>query len=278
VASVCVSAPVLLGQSTTVVVSGKGTFGSDAPSTEWTAPNGTRQFSFTTANPPSPCGSPSVGFGFVISQFSNFVYYLNGALVNTIPNHMQLYNLSSQGGGWLLDDFDNLNNGFNMVPGVQFYTGPETSPTLTLGTWSASGSHFDFVGASYYTNSGTFSITQQQPLYHLCLLYDPTKAVKSGSTIPVKLQLCDGGGNDVSSPNTVLHATSITQSSTSISGTVQDAGSANPDNDFRFDSNLGSMGGYIFNLSTTGLSTGTYNLNFTVTGDSSMYSTQFQVK
>lgn len=116
------------------------------------------------------------------------------------------------------------------------------------------------------------------PLYSVCPLYDPTKAVHSGATIPIKLQLCDGSGNDLSSSSITLHATSVTQISTSTSGQVEDSGNANPDSDFRFDSTLGSTGGYIFNLKTTGLSTGTYNLNFTVTGDSFVYAAPFQVK
>ena len=116
------------------------------------------------------------------------------------------------------------------------------------------------------------------PLYQLCLLYDSTSAVNSGATLPVKLQLCDGSGNDLSSSSITLHATSLTQTSTSISGAVQAAGNANPDNDFRFDSTLGSTGGYIFNLKTTGLSTGTYTLNFTVTGDTFVYAVPFEVK
>jgi hypothetical protein len=116
------------------------------------------------------------------------------------------------------------------------------------------------------------------PLYHVCLLYDPTKAAKSGSTIPIKLQICDGSGNDLSSSSITVHAVGLTQVSSSITGPVEDSGNANPDYDFRFDSTLGSTGGYIFNLKTTGLSTGTYNLNFTVTGDSFVYATPFQVK
>jgi len=44
---------------------------------------------------------------------------------------------------------------------------------------------------------------------------------------------------------------------------IDDAGNANPDSDFRFDPTLGTSGGYIFNLKTTGLTTGTYNLYFT---------------
>jgi hypothetical protein len=114
--------------------------------------------------------------------------------------------------------------------------------------------------------------------YHICLLYDPTKAVQSGATYPIKLQLCDANGSDLSSSTIALHATSVTQVSTSISGEVQGAGNANPDSDFRFDSTLGSTGGYIFNLKTSGLTTGSYDLNFTVAGNPLIYAVPFQVK
>ncbi len=111
------------------------------------------------------------------------------------------------------------------------------------------------------------------PLYHLCLLYDPFKIAKSGSTIPIKLQLCDGSGNNLSSSSIVLHAISIKKVSDGTSGTVEDSGNANPDGDFRYDG-----GGYIFNLSTKGLAGGTYALNFTAGNDPSVYQVQFQVK
>jgi hypothetical protein len=38
------------------------------------------------------------------------------------------------------------------------------------------------------------------------------------------------------------------------------------------------LSGYIFNLSTVGLTTGTYKINFNVSGDPSLYSAPFQVK
>jgi hypothetical protein len=116
------------------------------------------------------------------------------------------------------------------------------------------------------------------PRYSVCLLYDPTKPVKSGATIPVKLLLCDGNGNDLSSASITVHAISISQISISTSGAVENSGDSNPDNDFRFDATLGSTGGYIFNLKTTGLATGTYSVNFSVTGDSFVYAATFQVK
>jgi hypothetical protein len=131
-------------------------------------------------------------------------------------------------------------------------------------------------GSEYFDN---FSVTTgASPLYGVCPLYDTSKAVKSGATLPVKLQLCNAGGDDQSSSAITVHAVSITRMSDSVSGDVEDSGNANPDNDFRFDSSLGSTGGYVFNLSTKGLTTGTYNLSFTVTGDTWNYSAPFQVK
>lgn len=135
-------------------------------------------------------------------------------------------------------------------------------------------------GSLWFTESAGNKIGRLSPgpRYSLCLLYDPTKAVKSGSTIPIQLELCDQSGNDVSSSSLTLHATGITRLSTMITGPVESPGNANPDNDFRFDATLGTAGGYIFNLKTTGLTTGTYELDFTVTGDTSTYGATFQVK
>ena len=107
-----------------------------------------------------------------------------------------------------------------------------------------------------------------------CLLYDPLKAKKSGSAYPIKLQLCDATGHNVSSPSLVLHARSYTPTSLTAPE-VDDSGNANPDLDFRYDA---SLGGYIFNLSTKGIQTGTYNLNFTVGSDPTPYSVSFAVK
>ena len=109
--------------------------------------------------------------------------------------------------------------------------------------------------------------------FNVCILYDPSKAVKSGATYPIKLQLCDGSGNNVSSADIVLHAVNIQQVSTSAYGDVIASGSANEDNNFRF-----SDGYYIFNLKTTGLSTGTYKLYFTAGNDPTLHSVEFQVK
>jgi YVTN family beta-propeller protein len=114
--------------------------------------------------------------------------------------------------------------------------------------------------------------------FDVCALYDATKAAKSGSTIPIKFQLCNSSGANLSSPSIAVLATGVTYVSNQISGPVADAGHANPDNNFRYDSALGGTGGYIFNLNTNGLATGTYLLKFSISGSVFSYSTGFQVK
>jgi hypothetical protein len=111
--------------------------------------------------------------------------------------------------------------------------------------------------------------------YQVCPLYDGTVARKSGSAYPIKVQICDASGDNLSSSSIVLHAVSVTQVSTSVPATLDDTGNANPDLDFRYDSTLA---GYAFNLSTKGYATGTYSLNFTAGADPALHSTLFAVK
>jgi len=113
--------------------------------------------------------------------------------------------------------------------------------------------------------------------YAICVLYDQTKSVQGGATFPIKLYLCDTSGADVSSSSVVLHATQVTNLS-GFSGDVESAGNANPDSDFRFDPTLGPSGGYIFNLKTTGLASGTYSLQFTPGTDPVPHAVIFGVK
>jgi hypothetical protein len=118
---------------------------------------------------------------------------------------------------------------------------------------------------------GTLSIT-----YGVCALYDPEKAANSGSTIPIKLQLCTASLADVSSAAVVVQATGVIQISTNVPAQLNDAGNANPDFNFRYTG--GTPGSYIFNLKTTGFASGTYLLNFNVTGDPVPHSVQFSVR
>jgi N-acetylneuraminic acid mutarotase len=132
------------------------------------------------------------------------------------------------------------------------------------------------IGGSTATGETQVSEAYTIP-YNVCALYDQTKAVHSGAVIPIKMYLCDASGNDVSETSIVAHATSVTVVSANAPGSLEDAGNANPDDDFRFDSTLGPSGGYIFNLQTSGMS-GTYNLNFVAGSDPTTHNLQFEVK
>ena len=115
--------------------------------------------------------------------------------------------------------------------------------------------------------------------YNICVQYDQTQVKKAGSTIPIKLQLCDANGANLSAPNIVVHATYVMF----VSGTVppvtpDDSGNANPDNDFRFDGTIGTTGGYIFNLSTKGLFAGAWSLHFMAGADPTDHSVGFLLR
>jgi hypothetical protein len=121
----------------------------------------------------------------------------------------------------------------------------------------------------------TFTPASHQISYQICPLYDSNVAKKSGSAYPIKLQLCDSAGNNMSSSGIVVHAVSVTRTSTNTPMELDDTGNANPDFDFRYDSTLD---GYVFTLSTKGYSTGTYNLNFTAGADLNTHAAAFAVK
>jgi hypothetical protein len=112
-------------------------------------------------------------------------------------------------------------------------------------------------------------------LYQICPLYDSNAAKKTGSAYPIKIQLCDASGTNLSSSSITLHAVSVTRISTNTPTVLDDTGNANPDFDFRYDS---SLEGYVFNLSTKGYATGTYSLNFIAGPDLVLHSALFAVK
>ncbi|MDP9371882.1 MAG: hypothetical protein M3Q65_05395 [Chloroflexota bacterium] len=104
--------------------------------------------------------------------------------------------------------------------------------------------------------------------YAVCALYDQAKAHKLGSTVPLKLQLCDAAGVNQSAAGIVVTALRVAQVDDTASPLLApaDAGNANPEHNFRHDPALGGTGGYIYNFSTTGLATGTWRVTFAVDG------------
>jgi hypothetical protein len=139
----------------------------------------------------------------------------------------------------------------------------------------------DYANLTIYATTSSFSpfyLARKGP--HVKTLFDQSKAYKSGSTIPIKLQILNASNGNTSSSSTALVARDLRRLSSNTTAPVVDSGNANPDYTFRYDATLGGTGGgYIFNLSTKGLASGQYVLSFYVGNDRSFfYTVKFEVK
>lgn len=142
-------------------------------------------------------------------------------------------------------------------------TFPVGATTVTCGATDSAGNQ----------GSASFVVTVVAPTYSICPLYDQSKAVKAGAVKAIRVQLCDAAGNNLSSPEIVVHAAGLVHIDGTPSALVEDAGNANPDHDFRYDA-----GAYVFNLDTDGLASGTWKLLFTVNGYATVYEVIFDVR
>ena len=152
------------------------------------------------------------------------------------------------------------------------------SGSLSLAIGATPPGDYPFTVTGAVPGGGRSAAGDLKIAFNVCVLYDQTQVKKSGSTIPIKLQLCDAHGVNVSSPNIVVHAVYLQYLSGSVPNvTPDDSGNANPDNDFRF-VGIGTTGGYIFNLSTKGLAPGVWAMFFTAGSDPTFHSVQFVLK
>jgi len=155
--------------------------------------------------------------------------------------------------------------------GVSTCAGPVASganiSTGSVGTQTFTVNSTDVVGNP---SSANVSYTVA---YNVCLLYDTTHSKKAGSTVPIRLQLCDANANNLSSSAIQVTAVRLEMVSSGASFVVDDSGNANPDGNFRFDGDS-----YIYNLTTKGLSTGTYNLMFVSGNDGTTHAAPFQIR
>jgi hypothetical protein len=141
--------------------------------------------------------------------------------------------------------------------------------TSAVGTRTFSVTASDRAG-NIATGESTYTVS-----YGVCALFDQNKAARSGATMAIKLRLCDVASANLSAPMIEVTAIGVSKISDTALGPVEDAGNANPDDNFRYEP---SLAGYIYNLRTTGLSTGTYRLIFRVGADPQLHEVQFQVR
>ena len=106
-------------------------------------------------------------------------------------------------------------------------------------------------------------------------LFDQSCSYKQGGIVPIRLQLLDAQGANISSELLLPTAADLVLYTRVAAGAVVDGGTSNPDSGFRYDSTRQAYG---FNLSTKGLSYGTWQLRFTVPGESWTYQISFSVR
>lgn len=170
--------------------------------------------------------------------------------------------------GAVLDTIYAGDGGPQTAWGQYIFTVVATSTATTLA--------FADVGTSNSFGAYLDAVSVTGPSYGVCLLYDSAKPKKAGSVAPIKLQLCDGAGTNLSDPSLVLNVVNLVWIDGDPStASAEDAGQANPGDDFRYDADLA---GYIFNLDTNGLTTGTWQVQFTVNGGQHVYGATFDVK
>ena len=138
-----------------------------------------------------------------------------------------------------------------------------TNPAYTVAYAYSGDNNFNAVAGS-----GSLTVS-----YGVTLLYDPTRAGQGGSTIPLRIQLSNAAGMNVSSAAVTVTGLRLVLTSTNATTALNDSSGANPDNNFRY-----AGGAYIFNLSTKGLITGTYNLIYMVQGDPVQHALPFQIR
>jgi hypothetical protein len=164
------------------------------------------------------------------------------------------------------------------------YWYPNGSPAGTgFGTWtlsySTTGGDYDHgwiqIGNYRYQITSGGIVLTVVPSYSVSLLYDSSRSVKSGAAYPIKLQVYNASGVNVSSSSLAVTAQGIVKRDSAPDGALQETGNANPSFGFRYDA---SLGGYIYNVSTGGLSPGTYVVQFTVGNTSTVYEAPFNVR
>jgi hypothetical protein len=141
---------------------------------------------------------------------------------------------------------------------------PVDTSNVSLHTLEVTG--LDAVGNSAHVTSA-YTVS-----YRICPRHDMSQPRNSGSTLPIKLQLCNASGANVSSPAIVVRALRVVPLSHSGEGDLEDSGQANSSLEFRF-----TDAQYILNLSLKGFAAGIYGLRLEAGNDPAIHTVQFEV-
>jgi hypothetical protein len=163
-----------------------------------------------------------------------------------------------------------------VTSGVASCAGPVASG-VNIDTASVGTKTFTVNASDRASNTNTKTATYKVQ-YAVCLLYEPSKPFKlSGSNVPIKLSICDNAGKNKSSASITLTAVQLKKLPSGPTMTPSNnllTGNRN----FKFDPTLKVGGGYQYNLKTSGLTAGSYQLIFTATGDPQQHQAPFAMR
>lgn len=97
---------------------------------------------------------------------------------------------------------------------------------------------------------------------------DREKGQESGSTVHVRIGVCDAAGRNIGSRLLSVKAVGV-----SPTGSLSSSGRSNPGNLFRLDDRT-----YRYNLRTKGFAAGSYTLDYTIGGDPTVYHFAFTIR
>jgi hypothetical protein len=135
------------------------------------------------------------------------------------------------------------------------------TPASPIGTYPIAVSIGTLAAKNY--DFPTFVPGKLYVTYGIRVDFDQDQAKNPNATIPVKIELVDYYGVNVSAPSIGVHALYVApDSNPSTQLAVLSPGNSQPGNDYRF-----TGGGYQFNLKNTGRAAGKYRLDFAIDGD-----------
>ena len=153
-------------------------------------------------------------------------------------------------------------------------SGP-ASPTASGAVSTAQvGTFTTQLNASDKAGNSSSKICTYTVSYGIALRYDTTKIWNSGKTVPIKVDLVDWNGVDVSSPSIIVTVQSVTNQTTHTVFLPHAPGGSNPTMTFV----LKPTRGYQYNVQTTGYTIGNYTLDFTATGDPITHHAPFVIR
>jgi hypothetical protein len=141
-----------------------------------------------------------------------------------------------------------------------------TTHALRPGSYTIQYSYAGDANFQASSGSGTLQVT-----YAVKVLSDTSWPVHVGGVLPIRLQVVDASGNNLSSRDLTVTAISLVGPN-GQTYTPQARGHANPDNVFRH-----VHQGYVYNLDTRGLPAGTYTLLVKVGNDPVLHAITFTV-